>query len=445
MPIQSCNAVMGKHLVQGSLSGELKVADGSYWAADSSLDVALAGLVSEAASESTARADGDAAERAFALAARDANETARDASVEAIRAALQADVDQNESDADASFTAAATDRGAIRSEFAAADAGLSGSLAGEVSRALAAEAAIQADVDQNEADADASFTAAASARAAMNTAAANESAARQAAEAAIQADVDQNELDADAAILAEQTARLAEVAIERGRIDGILAGSTGSLDSFLEVVAAYEAADGNLQTSITNLSSAAATDRAAIRSEFAAADSVLESSLLGGASATHNTLKKIEDLLDAEIANRVADVDAEETRALAAEAAMNTAAANESAARQAAEAAIQADVDQNELDGDNDRAAIRSEMAANETARDASVEAIRAALQADVDQNESDSDAEHAAEVARLGGAAGFSVANQAGVYSMDWGAGKPKMELTLDGSGGVDVCFSVA
>ena len=40
----------------------------------------------------------------------------------------------------------------------------------------------------------------------------------------------------------------------------------------VEVVAAYTAADGNLQTSITGLSTAAAADRALVRSEFAAAD-----------------------------------------------------------------------------------------------------------------------------------------------------------------------------
>ena len=51
-------------------------------------------------------------------------------------------------------------------------------------------------------------------------------------------------------------------------------------------------------TTRLNADNAATTDRAAIRSEFATADT----NIIGGASATHNTLKKIEDLLDAEIA-----------------------------------------------------------------------------------------------------------------------------------------------
>ena len=89
-------------------------------------------------SEAAARISGDAAERAFALAARTANETARDNSVEAIRLALQTDIDQNESDIDAALagevaraqakegeieqelesveTAASTDRALIRTE-----------------------------------------------------------------------------------------------------------------------------------------------------------------------------------------------------------------------------------------------------------------------------------------------------------------------------------------
>ena len=81
-------------------------------------------------------------------------------------AALQADVDQNEADADA----------AIAAENAAM---------------LAAVSAVQSDVDQNEADADAAIAA--------------ENAAMLAAVSAVQADVDQNEADVDAAIAALQS------------------------------------------------------------------------------------------------------------------------------------------------------------------------------------------------------------------------------------------------
>ncbi len=293
MAINSCNAVMGKHLVAGSLSGELMVADGSCWTAGSSLDGALADICSRLMAEETARAAAVTAEAAARVAADNT---------------LQANIDSLSG-------SARDDRAAIRSEFASADASM--------------QAALTAAI------------------------------------AGVQADVDQNELDGD-------------------------------------------------------------NDRAAIRGEFAAADSALETSLLGGASASHNTLKKIEDLLNAEVANRIADVDAEETRALAAEAALQTALTAEETARIAAVAAVQADVDQNEADGDADRAAIRTEFAA----ADATEAAARISGDAAID--------------ARLGSAAGFRVVNTAGDYAMHWGAGKPRMELTLDGSGGVDVCFSV-
>ena len=91
-----------------------------------------------------------------------ANETAR--------GVIQADVDQNEADADASFVAAATDRALVRSEFAAADTAAAAALATEISNRMAADtheknfsiaarAAIQADVDANELAADNAFIA----------------------------------------------------------------------------------------------------------------------------------------------------------------------------------------------------------------------------------------------------------------------------------------------
>ena len=64
--------------------------------------------------------------------------------------ALQADIDQNESDADAAITAEATTARAAEQANTAA-------IATEVTRAEAAEAALQADIDQNESDADAAI------------------------------------------------------------------------------------------------------------------------------------------------------------------------------------------------------------------------------------------------------------------------------------------------
>lgn len=236
----------------------------------------------------------------------------------------------------------------------------------------------------------AAVSAEASARAAAVTA---EESARQSADTTLQSNID-----------AEASARASADTALGARIDDILTNSDpAALDSLSEIVAAFQAEDSNLdnaittlaanQTSALNTESARAqaaevaiqadvdaneadgdTDRAAIRSEFAAADSAEETralaaeaalgvriddeetaraagdaALLGDAAADYNTLGKLEDKIIAEAADRVSG-DAAAT---------------------------------------SDRAAIRSEMAANETARDASVEVVRAALQSGIDSEES--------------------------------------------------------
>jgi hypothetical protein len=76
-------------------------------------------------------------------------------------------------------------------------------MASEAAFRLNAENAIQADVDQNEADSVASFAAATTDRALLRTEAGNESAARVAAEGVIAADLVAYETSNDAALAAE--------------------------------------------------------------------------------------------------------------------------------------------------------------------------------------------------------------------------------------------------
>ena len=332
------------------------------------------------------------------------------------------------------FGSATTDRAAIRTEAAA-----------ESTARVAAEAAIQADVNQNEADSDASHSAATVDRAAIRTEATNESSARVAAEAAIQADVNQNEADADASIAAALADRGAirtdfaaadaaqlvalkgdvagsydtlgkledKIQLEEGRIDAILSASTADTDTFAEVVELINSVDatndsafaGHVLAYNTKMGLLDAED-VAIRAAFAAGDTAL----VGGATGAGDTLKKLEDRLVAEIAATNGDFTSAAT----------------------ARAALQTDVDQNEADADAglaaalaDRGAIRGEFAAADTALIGgatvsgntlkkledrlvaeitatnadfgSASAARTALQADVDQNESDSDASHSA------------------------------------------------
>ena len=211
-----------------------------------------------------------------------ANETARDASVDAIRAALQADVDQNELDADAGLASATSDRAAVRGEFAAADAGLSSEIGVERGRVdailagadvdldtlvevvaayeladtgiISSIASLQSDVNQNETDADSAI-------------------------AALQSDVNQNEADADAGLAAATSDRAAvrsEFAAADAAISASLATETSdrqAADTALQnaIDAVQSDVDQNEADADSGLASAS-SDRAAVRSEFAAAD-----------------------------------------------------------------------------------------------------------------------------------------------------------------------------
>ena len=151
-------------------------------------------------------------------------------------AAIQADVDANEA-------AALTARNAIQADVDANEVTAAGLVTAENTAMLAAVAVVQADVDQNETDGD---TALAAVQADVDQ---NEADA-DAAIAAVQADVDQNETDADAAIAAVQadvdqneSDADAAIATEKARIDAILDASDADKDSFAEIVTLINSVD----------------------------------------------------------------------------------------------------------------------------------------------------------------------------------------------------------
>ena len=353
MAINNCNVLQGRHLAHGtadSLEKLLKIGAKSVtavsWAADSSLEAVLDGI-----------ADGLEAERLRALAG-------------------ESYVMSN----------ASTDRASIRAEFAAADA------------------ALQADVDQNEADADAAIAAEGARALAAETYLTNQISAQgvsdAAARAAIQADVDQNESDADAAILGEKTrAEAAEVALG-GRIDDVLSNTDpAALDSLTEVVSAFQAADGNLSSAIT------------------------------AALGTHTSE------LTAHVAVHAAYV-----------ASNDTALAAEVAARGASDAAMQADIDQNESDADAAIAAEATARAAadNSLTADLGSEAsARASADSALDGRVSALETEEGKldndlYVVKGDGGNGYL----AGEFAFHFGIDAPQMIMSLDASGNADVCF---
>ena len=240
---------------------------------------------------------------------------------------------------------AGSEEAAIKAAFAAADST-------EKARAEAAEAALQADIDQNEADADAAISseiaraesAEASLGAAFAAADSTEKARALAAEAALQADIDQNEADADAAVASLATAFAAadtalsssfgsRMTIEEARVDAILAASEADKDSFAEIVTLINSVDTendeafaayvlSNNAALSTEVARAGSEEAAIKAAFAAADST------------------------------------------------------EKARAEAAEAALQADIDQNEADADE---AISSEISRAESAEASIDKAMKAA------------------------------------------------------------------
>jgi hypothetical protein len=391
----------GTRFAQEALIEELKVAlEAADAALDAKIDQEIADRSAAVSSEETARIAGDAALQAnidAEAAARAAQDTALSNSIsdEALArsnadttlqnninaeatsranadAAIQSDVDANEA-------AALADRTAIRSEFAAADSALESDLRGgfagsmddldvaiiaEEDRAVAAEAslssdiaAVQADVDQNEADSDSAHSAATTDRAAIRA----EFAAADAAQTT-----------------ALETKMANDIATA---VTNLIDGAPAALDTLNELAASI-ADDADFAGTMLADLTAAATDRTAIRSEFAAADSALELAIRQGSNAGSfaGSMQDLDDALiaeedravaaenaldvkiDQEIADRIAAVTAENTAMLAAVAAEN-------AAMLAAVAGVQADVDQNESDSDAAEAALQANIDAEEAAR----------------------------------------------------------------------------
>ena len=318
-------------------------------------------------------------------------------------AAVQADVDQNEVDADAAVAAEASAR-------ATADTALSGRL--DVLEAdpttATALAAVQADVDQNETDSDAA-DAALSAR--LDVLEADPTTAT--AVAAVQADVDQNEADADAAdaalsarldVLEADPTTATAVAAVQADVDQNEADSDAAeaaLSARLDVLEA----DPTTQTLL------AAETAARIAGDTAAnayTDTQI-TNLIGAAPAVLNTLEEIANSIndDADVyTNIVSQIVAGDTAEATTRAAADTALSGRLDVLEAdpttatAVAAVQADVDQNEADGDAADAALSGRLDVLEA--DPTTATALAAVQADVDQNEADSDAAEAALSARL-------------------------------------------
>ena len=291
--------------------------------------------------------------------------------IDTLAAAAQAARDLIQADVDANEATAATNLATETSNREAAVAALQAL----VDAATAARTAMQADIDQNESDADAA-DAALSAR--LDVLEADPTTA--AAVAAVQADVDQNESDSDAA----------EAALS-ARLDVLEADPT--------TAAAVAAVQADVDQNESDADAAIAVERGRIDAILDSADADKDSfaeivTLINSVdTANDNAFAAYVLSNDAAVAAVQADVDQNETDSDAAEAALSarldTLEADPTTA--AAVAAVQADVDQNETDSDAADAALSGRLDTLEA--DPTTATAVAAVQADVDQNEADADA----------------------------------------------------
>ena len=212
---------------------------------------------------------------------------------------------------------------------------------------------------------------------------------------AVQADVNQNEADADSAIEDEADARAAadaaidtaykaadatlqgNIDVETGRIDAILAASEADKDSFAEIVTLINSVDTENDQAFAAY--VLSNDQAV--ADMDAAYKAADVSLQGNIDAEATTARAAESANATAISN-------ETTRATAAEAALL---ASHSAYVTSNNAALASEIASTNTDFANaatDRAAVRSEFAAADSAIDTAYKAADATLQSNIDAEE---------------------------------------------------------
>ena len=221
-----------------------------------------------------------------------------------------------------------------------------------------------------------------------------EKARAEAAEASLSSDIS---AEASARASAD-TALQANIDVEKGRVDAILSAADADKDSFAEIVTLINSIDTDnddaLAGAVTTLNASIAavqadvdgnesdgdTDRALIRSEFAAADSSEASARAAADTALQSNIDaEASTARAAESANATAISD-EETRALAAEASLSSSISSESSARAAADSAeasarasadttLQSNIDTEKARAEAAEAQLTSDLSAEASAR----------------------------------------------------------------------------
>lgn len=116
-------------------------------------------------------------------------------------------------------------------------------------------------------------------------------------------------------VQAQIDANGAALLVERGRLDVLLDAGT-SLDQITELRTAWESGDGTLNSAVANLTSVAATDRAAIRSEHAADNSAQSTALTASYVAADAAVSAAYVAADAVVTSAYVAADAAQSTAI---------------------------------------------------------------------------------------------------------------------------------
>ncbi|MDO6820034.1 hypothetical protein [Zobellia sp. 1_MG-2023] len=310
-------------------------------------------------------------------------------------AAVQNDVDQNEADADAAILAVQNDVNQNEVDADAAILTVQNDVDQNEADADAAILAVQNDVDQNEADAD-------NAIATVQSDVDQNEADADSAILAVQNDVDQNEADADAAILAVQN----DVNQNEADADNAIAAVQSDVDqNEADADAAILAVQNDVDQNEADADAAILAVQNDVNQNEADADAAIalkedtanksdDVTLADATNTKFPTELAVKTYVDGQIAATADDditgasIDA--SSVLKIDEGTSSVTVDLSALEESADiTAVQNDVDQNEADADAAILAVQNDVNQNEADADAAILAV----QNDVDQNEADADA----------------------------------------------------
>ena len=309
-------------------------------------------------------------------------------------AANKSYVDNADSDLNVSLSTAISNE---ESRATTAEGVLTTNLANEISRATSAEAGLASDISAEETRALAAEAAESSARADADSdlqSAIDAEVARATAAEAVNA---QAVVDEATSRTTADTTLQSNIDTVSGRVDAILNGSSESLDTIVEVVAAFENADSDLQTLISSNAGSHTANAAAITAEETralAAEGVLQSAIDAEETRATGVESGLQSQITSEIASRSAadqsmkddldsDIAAEAALRSAGDATLQSAIDVEVARATAAEGVLQSLLDSEQSARILSDQGLQSAITAEENARVAADAVLQSAIDAE--------------------------------------------------------------